>query len=224
MADSSDSVPKLFQPVQVGDVTLGHRVVLAPLTRCRANKAHIHTDLAVTYYAQRASVPGTFLISEATFITAKAGIFGNVPGIWSEAQIAAWKKVGDLLCVPCTQACFALILTRITLCQVTDAVHEKGSYIYCQLWALGRAAAADVLKKEGFDVVSSSAVPISEKNPTPRELREEEIHAFIKAYADAARNAVEVAGFDGVPVLDLEIDVPTTDSELLRLVSEAVLL
>ncbi len=87
------STPKLFQALRVGDITLSHRVALAPLTRFRANKEHVHGDLAVEYYAQRASVPGTLLITEATFISAKAGGYGNVPGIYTQDQIDAWKKV-----------------------------------------------------------------------------------------------------------------------------------
>ena len=67
--------------------------VMAPLTRFRADARHVPTDLAVKYYAQRASVPGTLIISEATFIAAKAGGYDQVPGIWSEEQISAWKKV-----------------------------------------------------------------------------------------------------------------------------------
>ena len=85
----------LFKPIKVGDLTLKTSVVLAPLTRMRADKAHAHTDLAVKYYAQRASYPGTLLITEATFIAVKAGGYDNVPGIWSDDQIAAWKKVRD---------------------------------------------------------------------------------------------------------------------------------
>ena len=85
--------PKLFQPISVGNVELQHRVVMAPLTRFRADARHVPTDLAVKYYAQRASVPGTLIISEATFIAAKAGGYDQVPGIWSEEQISAWKKV-----------------------------------------------------------------------------------------------------------------------------------
>ena len=84
---------KLFQAVKVGNVELKHRVVMAPLTRFRANAEHIHTDLAVEYYTQRASVPGTLIITEGSFMAAKAGGLANVPGIWSDAQIAAWKKV-----------------------------------------------------------------------------------------------------------------------------------
>jgi NADPH2 dehydrogenase len=99
----------------------------------------------------------------------------NAPGLFTQEQLKAWK-------------------------QVTDGVHEAGSYIYCQLWALGRAAVPGVLAKKGLDFVSSSATPIDEKSPNPRELRDDEIQAFIKAYADAARNAVEIGGFDGVEI------------------------
>lgn len=87
------SISKLFQSVQVGNALLGHRVVLAPLTRFRANAAHIHGDLAVEYYAQRASTPGTMLISEATLISQAAGGYAHVPGLWNEDQVAAWKRV-----------------------------------------------------------------------------------------------------------------------------------
>lgn len=84
---------KLFEPLQVGDLTLQHRVVMAPLTRYRADDKHVHGDMAVQYYGQRAEVPGTLLITEATFIAGEAGGYNNVPGIWSDEQIAGWKKV-----------------------------------------------------------------------------------------------------------------------------------
>jgi NADPH2 dehydrogenase len=66
---------------------------MAPTTRFRANKDHVHGELAKTYYTQRASVPGTLLVTEATFIAARAGGYANAPGIWSDAQIAGWKAV-----------------------------------------------------------------------------------------------------------------------------------
>lgn len=87
------SSAKLFQPIQIGNITLDHRLVLAPLTRLRANKAHVHGDMAVEYYSQRASTPGTLLITEGTFIAAKAGGYSNVPGIYTQDQIDAWKRV-----------------------------------------------------------------------------------------------------------------------------------
>lgn len=162
---------RLFQPLKVGTATLQHRMVMAPLTRNRADDAHVPTSSAVTYYTQRASVPGTLLITEGTFISDKAGNYANAPGIYSSEQIRAWRKVAD-------------------------AVHAKGSYIYCQLWALGRAAnAAD----EGADLVSSSATPMDQDAATPRELSKTEIKAWVQDYAQAARNAIE-AGFDGVEI------------------------
>jgi NADPH2 dehydrogenase len=85
---------KLFQPIQVGTVSLQHRVVMAPLTRFRGNSKHTHTNLAVEHYAARASIPGTLIISEATVIAHKAsGLNFHIPGIWSDEQVAAWKKV-----------------------------------------------------------------------------------------------------------------------------------
>jgi len=148
---------------------------MAPLTRYRASDAHIPLPMIATYYAQRGCIPGTLLISEATFISPRASGYKNVPGIWNAAQIAAWKDV-------------------------TAAVHAKGSYIYCQLWALGRAAAQETLRQEfGMDVVSSSAVGMGEGHVAPRALREDEIFEFIGDYAQAARNAI-AAGFDGVEI------------------------
>lgn len=164
--------PKLFTPIKVGDSTLQHRIVMAPLTRFRATKDHTPTPLMAEYYAQRASTPGTLLVTEATFISPWAGGYPNVPGIWSDEQVAGWK-------------------------QVTDAVHAQGSFIYVQLWALGRAANPAVLTEEGnYPYVSASDVPL-EDHPVPRPLTKEEIKEYIQAYADASRNAIR-AGFDGV--------------------------
>ncbi|OSD00687.1 NADH:flavin oxidoreductase/NADH oxidase [Trametes coccinea BRFM310] len=95
MADPA-SLPKLFRPIQVGDVTLGHRVVFAPLTRFRANRRGVPSDLAVEYYSQRASFPGTLIISEATYVAPFAhGRSFHAPGIYTEDQIAGWKRVTD---------------------------------------------------------------------------------------------------------------------------------
>jgi hypothetical protein len=88
------STPKLFTPIQVGNLTLQHRIVLSPLTRFRARENHVHNKFAVDYYRQRASVRGTLLITEATFVAPQAGGLNNVPGIWNDEQIAAWKEVG----------------------------------------------------------------------------------------------------------------------------------
>lgn len=92
----ASTTPKLFTPLQVGDVTVQHRVVLAPLTRMRARKDHVHNEMAVEYYKQRAAVPGTMLITEATFIAPEAGGYDNIPGIYTQEQIAAWKPVSEV--------------------------------------------------------------------------------------------------------------------------------
>ncbi|KAG8706748.1 hypothetical protein FRC11_007996 [Ceratobasidium sp. 423] len=166
---------KLFQPLQVGDITLQHRVILAPLTRFRASKEHVHQNIAAEYYEQRAEVPGTLLITEATFIAAEAGGYNNVPGIWSEEQILAWKNV-------------------------VNRVHAKGSYIYLQLWAIGRAAEPEVIHAEGFPYVSSSPTLLEGRSETPKELTKEDIKRYIQLYVQAAKNAVHGAGFDGVEI------------------------
>ena len=88
------SASKLFQSVRVGDITLAHRVVLAPLTRFRhTDLTHVALPNVKEYYAQRGSTPGTLLITEATFIASQAGGYKNAPGIWSDEQIKGWKEV-----------------------------------------------------------------------------------------------------------------------------------
>lgn len=166
--------PKLASPLRIGRLDLGHRVVMAPLTRCRADDEHVPLAVVCEYYAQRARIPGTLLISEGTFISARAGGMNNIPGIWNEAQIRRWKTV-------------------------TDAVHARGSYIFCQLWALGRAADRDILAKDGSEVISSGDIPMAHTSATPRPLSEEEIWEWIGDYATAAKNAIS-AGFDGVEI------------------------
>jgi len=149
--------------------------VMAPLTRYRANKDHVHGELAKTYYTQRSSVPGTLIITEGTFIAPQAAGYRNVPGIWDDAQIAAWKEI-------------------------TDAVHANGSYIFVQLWARGRTADPAVLKQEGgFDVVAPSPISFDGSANVPRELTVAEIKEYVQLYSKAARNAVK-AGFDGVEI------------------------
>jgi NADPH2 dehydrogenase len=170
---SADS--KLFKPIKVGNMNLKHRMIMAPLTRFRSDENNVPLlPMVKDYYAQRGSVPGTLLVSEAVFINPQAGGFDYVPGLWDPAQLKNWR-------------------------QVTDAVHAKGSYIYAQLWCLGRAGGRKVLAKSGLDVVSSSDIPISDKHATPRAMTETEIWSMIGAYAMAARNAVD-AGFDGVEI------------------------
>lgn len=83
----------LFTPLEVGNVTLQHRIVMSPLTRYRADADHVPSDIMVEYYSQRASTPGTLLIAEATIIAPRAGGYEHAPGIWNEQQVKAWKKV-----------------------------------------------------------------------------------------------------------------------------------
>ncbi|KAH7109892.1 hypothetical protein B0J11DRAFT_601432, partial [Dendryphion nanum] len=163
---------RLFEPLSVGRMKLQHRIGMCPLTRFRASDDHVPLDIMATYYAQRASEPGTLLISEGTFISPQQGGNANVPGIYNEAQIEAWRKV-------------------------VDAVHAKGSYIFCQLWALGRTAKKDVAEAEGITMTSSSDIPLSSEHVVPVPLTAENIQSTIRDYVKAARNAIE-AGFDGV--------------------------
>jgi NADPH2 dehydrogenase len=169
MADS------LFKPLKLGRVMLSHRVAMAPLTRFRADENNVPVlPIVKEYYEQRASVPGTLIITEATFITQQAGGYAHVPGIWTESQVRAWKEV-------------------------TDAVHAKGSFIFNQLWALGRLANPEVLAKTGHKTVSSSAVAVGGGKPPPHALTEAEIEGYISDYVLAAKNAM-AAGFDGVQI------------------------
>ena len=168
--------PTLFDPIHIGANSLSNRIAMAPLTRYRADDAHVHTSLATEYYSQRASFAGTLIITEATFISPRASGYANVPGIYNKDQIKAWKNV-------------------------TDAVHRKGSYIFCQLWALGRAAEPEIVRKEAGEksFASSSATPMEAGAEVPRPLEEQEIWEFVGDYAQAAKNAIE-AGFDGVEI------------------------
>ena len=95
MTSSTDS-SALFNPLQVGRLTLSHRIVLAPLTRSRATKDHVHTQLGVDYYSQRSAYPGSLLITEATAIHPAAGASDRVPYVYTDAQVQAWKKVRRL--------------------------------------------------------------------------------------------------------------------------------
>jgi NADPH2 dehydrogenase len=126
------------------------------------------------YYGQRAAVPGTLIISEGTSISAAFGGFINGPGFWSEDQIAAWRTI-------------------------TDEVHSKGCFIFCQLFAMGRAADVELARKEGFAVVAPSAIPIEEGAPIPKAMTIEEIKQVVQDHVSAAKNAIQ-AGFDGVEI------------------------
>jgi len=169
------SLPSLFQPKQVGDLALKHRIVFAPCTRLRANIKGVQPDWAAEYYGQRATTPGTLIITEATNIHGKAGGSKHVPSLETNEQLAAWKNV-------------------------TEAVHAKGSYIFVQMWGLGRSAAPDVLAAEGYPYVAPSDIgfKLRPSPHPPRPLTVPEIKEYVKLFAKAAHNAVHIAGFDGI--------------------------
>ncbi|KAJ3976319.1 hypothetical protein EV361DRAFT_326585 [Lentinula raphanica] len=176
---TSASPSALFKPAQVGNMFLKHRVVLAPLTRFRANAAHVPNPIVTDYYVQRASAPGTLLITEATIVSRQAGGYSHVPGIWTDEQVARWKEI-------------------------VDAVHATGSYIFLQLWAIGRPAIpgkSDVEPNFPYDHISASNIPMTPDDlQKPRPLTVSEIKEFVGWFATGAKNAVERAGFDGVEV------------------------
>lgn len=173
----------LFSPYKMGKFNLSHRVVLAPMTRCRAING-IPNHALVNYYTQR-STPGGFLITEGTTISPSAPGFPHVPGIYTEEQVEAWKKV-------------------------VDAVHLKGGIIFCQLWHVGRAS-HPVYQPGGAAPISSTSKPISNRwrilmpdgshamYPKPRPLETLEIQQVVENYRQAAVNAIR-AGFDGIEI------------------------
>jgi NADPH2 dehydrogenase len=171
----------LFTSFKLGRLQLAHRIVLAPMTRYRADASQVPLPFVKEYYQQRSSIPGSLLITEGTLISPRAGVYASVPGIYSPAQIDAWKEI-------------------------TSAVHQQGSYIFLQLWALGRASAPGLTNAAGYDVVSSSAKRLEEANyagedfAVPRPLSEDEIQLHINDYVQAAKAGVEEAGFDGVEI------------------------
>ena len=170
----------LFQPLQAGVLTLPNRILMAPLTRCRAEDGHIPGDLIATHYAQRASAG--LLIAEATMAIEGNSAFWHEPGIHSAAQVAGWKRV-------------------------TDAVHKAEGRIFLQVWHGGRAC--HPLLNDGAQPVAPSALPIRNdevhtpegKKPyvTPRALADEELPGIVAGFRKAAENAL-AAGFDGVEV------------------------
>ncbi|KAL0952498.1 hypothetical protein HGRIS_006761 [Hohenbuehelia grisea] len=169
----------LFQPIRVGNMELQHRVVHPPLTRFRCNKHSVPLPIVKEYYGQRASTPGTLVIGEATLVSPQAGGYPNLPGIWSDAQIAAWKEI-------------------------VDVVHAKGSYMVLQLWAIGRAANAEFMKHRKLPFVSASDIPVPDSELSgaerPRALTITEIKEYVRWYTAAALNGITKAGFDAVEV------------------------
>lgn len=192
----TSKTPKLFTSIQVGPTALQHRVVLAPLTRYKANAEHVpYLPLVADYYSQRASKPGSLLIAEATHIAAQAGGYDHLPGIWSPEQIKAWSSVHVSLLASMNR------YQSLTAVQVTDAVHAKGSFFFMQLRAFGRAANQEQLQAENpaFPYVSASDVQLSGHSGPPHALTVPEIKEYVALYAQAAKNAI-AAGCDGVEI------------------------
>lgn len=170
----------LFTPLSLGGTLIPNRVIMAPMTRCRALENHVPSPLMAQYYAQRATAG--LIIAEATMAMENNSAFWMEPGIYSNAQVAGWKEV-------------------------TDAVHAKGGKIFLQIWHGGRAC--HPLLNNGVQPVSSSAIAIvhgevhtpqgMQPHTQPRELTILEIKEIILGFKQAAINAKE-AGFDGVEV------------------------
>lgn len=167
----------LFQPLQAGAFTFPNRVIMAPLTRCRASAGRVPNALMAEYYRQRSGFG--MILSEATSITPQGVGYPDTPGIWSEDQVEGWKLV-------------------------TRAVHEAGGTILLQLWHVGRIS--DPVYLDGELPVAPSAIAaeghVSHIRPlksfvTPRALEASEIPGIIEDYRKAAENA-KAAGFDGV--------------------------
>ena len=170
----------LFDPIKIGAIDLPNRIVMAPLTRSRAvGEGRVPNDLMTQYYVQRASAG--LIISEATAVTPQGVGYANTPGIWSDEQVAGWKKV-------------------------TAAVHAAGGRIVLQLWHVGRVSDPEFLN--GDLPVAPSAIAatghVSLLRPlrdfvTPRALELAEIPGIVAAYRKGAENA-KAAGFDGVEI------------------------
>ncbi len=169
----------LFEPLQVGDLTLPNRIVMAPLTRCRASDGHIPNALMAEYYGQRAGAG--LIISEATCVSPQGVGFPHTPGIWSEEQVSGWIKI-------------------------TDAVHAGGGRIFLQLWHVGRVSHPYYLNGE-LPVAPSAIAPAGHlrllrpqlEYVIPRALDLAELPGIVEDYRKAAENAKR-AGFDGVEV------------------------
>ncbi|MBT5900976.1 MAG: alkene reductase [Opitutaceae bacterium] len=173
------NVPSLATPLRIGDLDLPNRIIMAPLTRCRAGAGRVPTALMAEYYRQRASAG--LILTEATSVDPMGVGYPDTPGIWSEAQVEGWK-------------------------QVTAAVHDAGGRIFLQLWHVGRIS--DPVYLNGELPLAPSAVAaeghvshIRPKKPfvTPRALETAEIPAIVEAFGKGAQNAKR-AGFDGVEV------------------------
>lgn len=173
------ATPNLLDPIQLGDLHLPNRVIMAPLTRLRGTIDHIPTPIQAEYYAQRASAG--LIISEGTPVDRLGVGYAQVPGIWSKEQTEAWKPI-------------------------TRAVHNAGGRIFAQIWHVGRISDPSFL--DGQLPVAPSAIAAAghvslirpEKDfVTPRALLLDEIPGIVEAFRRGAENA-QAAGFDGVEI------------------------
>jgi 2,4-dienoyl-CoA reductase-like NADH-dependent reductase (Old Yellow Enzyme family) len=170
---------ELFEPLRVGALELPNRIVMAPLTRCRAAAGRVPWELNVEYYRQRSSFG--LIISEATAVSPRGVGYPDTPGIWSAEQVAGWARV-------------------------TAAVHAAGGRIMLQLWHVGRISDPEYLAG-GLPVAPSAIAPagqVSLLRPsrpfvTPHALAEEEIAGVVEEFRRGAANAL-AAGFDGVEI------------------------
>ena len=171
-------MPSLFDPIHLGAIAAPNRILMAPLTRGRASKAHVPQPIMGEYYAQRASAG--LIISEATGISRQGLGWPFAPGLWTDAQTEGWKPV-------------------------VAQVHAAGGRIIAQLWHMGRQLHSSVT---GEQPVSSSATATAGQAHTydgrqafeiARPLALDEIPGLLEDYARATRNAL-AAGFDGVQI------------------------
>lgn len=169
----------LFSQYELGNINLSNRMVMAPMTRCRAIERNMPNPLAVTYYVQRSQAG--LIITEGSQVSPQGVGYIRTPGIYSLEQVEGWKKV-------------------------TDAVHQAGSKIFLQLWHVGRVSHPDFLDEEL--PVAPSALPVEgdihtpfgkKKIETPRALELDEISTIINQFRVGASNA-KAAGFDGVEI------------------------
>ena len=173
-------MPTLFDPLVVGDLTLPNRIIMAPLTRCRASAGRVPNDLMREYYTQRATAG--LILTEATSVTPQGVGYPDTPGLWSDAQTEGWKRI-------------------------TKSVHNAGGRIFAQLWHVGRISHPYYLNGE-LPVSASAIAPLGKVRVqnyeqadyvAPRALTLEEIPGVIEMYRRGAENA-KAAGFDGVEI------------------------
>lgn len=169
---------KLFESFQLGPYQLKSRVVMAPMTRGRAQANGTPNPIMAEYYAQRSSAG--LLITEGTFVSAQGVGWVNAPGIYTNEHMEAWKPV-------------------------TQAVHDKGGRIFVQLWHMGRVSHPDFQADNALPVGPSAIAAKGESHTpqgkksyvTPRALDTSELAGIVKDYAEAAKLAI-AAGFDGI--------------------------